>query len=196
MLHHEQPAPRHGGAVGRQVLQEEPSAHLPRPQGDLPTSAFQTVLLNAAASEDLTEQSCARYAQQHGQTSCGMNCLPMLLCVASSRLLCQALASCCILDMDCATLPLLLMHSFASAELGCQATHNDCAWCMLSPRGTSLQCHLLDLCEDVVGGAQDAEWHLTNETKDIYPDFVKMAESFSVPAKRVLRPEELRPAIR
>lgn len=43
---------------------------------------------------------------------------------------------------------------------------------------------------------QDAEWHLTNEVKDIYPDFVKMAESFSVPAKRVLRPEELRPAIR
>ena len=37
---------------------------------------------------------------------------------------------------------------------------------------------------------------MTNETKDIYPDFVKMAESFSVPAKRVLRPEELRPAIR
>ena len=51
-------------------------------------------------------------------------------------------------------------------------------------------------CECVDGGAQDAEWHLTNETKDIYPDFVKMAESFSVPAKRVLRPEELRPAIR
>ncbi|DBA69448.1 hypothetical protein WJX79_010912 [Trebouxia sp. C0005] len=45
-------------------------------------------------------------------------------------------------------------------------------------------------------GHRDAEWHLTNETKDIYPDFVKMAESFSVPAKRVLRPEELRPAIR
>lgn len=43
---------------------------------------------------------------------------------------------------------------------------------------------------------QDAEWHLTNEVKDIYPDFVKMAESFSVPAKRILRPEELRPAIR
>lgn len=45
-------------------------------------------------------------------------------------------------------------------------------------------------------GLQDAEWHLTKEVKDIYPDFVKMAESFSVPAKRVLRPEELRPAIR
>ena len=43
---------------------------------------------------------------------------------------------------------------------------------------------------------QDAEWHLTNEVKDIYPDFVKMADSFSVPAKRVLRPEDLRPAIR
>ena len=45
-------------------------------------------------------------------------------------------------------------------------------------------------------GLQDAEWHLTKEVKDIYPDFVKMAESFSVPAKRVLRPDELRPAIR
>ena len=45
-------------------------------------------------------------------------------------------------------------------------------------------------------GMQDAEWHLTNEVKDIYPDFVKMADSFSVPAKRVLRPEDLRPAIR
>jgi len=60
----------------------------------------------------------------------------------------------------------------------------------------SLQCQLHGLCECVDGGAQDAEWHLTNETKDIYPDFVKMAESFSVPAKRVLRPEDLRPAIR
>ena len=43
---------------------------------------------------------------------------------------------------------------------------------------------------------QDAEWHTTHEIKDIYPDFVKMAQAFSVPAKRVLRPEELRPAIR
>ena len=59
-----------------------------------------------------------------------------------------------------------------------------------------LQCQLRGCCEYFAGGAQDAEWHLTNETKDIYPDFVKMAESFSVPAKRVLRPEELRPAIR
>lgn len=47
-----------------------------------------------------------------------------------------------------------------------------------------------------VSCVQDAEYHLTKEVKDIYPDFVKMAESFSVPAKRVLRPEELRPAIR
>ena len=43
---------------------------------------------------------------------------------------------------------------------------------------------------------QDAEYHTSHEVKDIYPDFVKMAASFSVPAKRVLRPEELRPAIR
>ncbi len=109
-----------------------------------------------------------------------------------------ALSSARILDMDCAILPLPLplMHFFASAEFRCQATHNDCACCMLWPRGRSLQCLLHDLCECVDGGAQDAEWHLTNETKDIYPDFVKMAESFSVPAKRVLRPEDLRPAIR
>ncbi len=45
-------------------------------------------------------------------------------------------------------------------------------------------------------GLQEAEWHLTNDIKDIYPDFVKMAESFSVPSKRVLKPEDLRPAIR
>lgn len=44
--------------------------------------------------------------------------------------------------------------------------------------------------------AQDAEYHLTKEVTDIYPDFVKMAESFSVPAKRVINPEDLRPAIR
>lgn len=67
---------------------------------------------------------------------------------------------------------------------------------MLWHTGRSLQRCLHGLCGYFVGGAQDAEWHLTNETKDIYPDFVKMAESFSVPAKRVLRPEELRPAIR
>jgi len=42
--------------------------------------------LNAAACEDLIQQSCARYTQQHGQTSCGMNCLPMLLCERSTAL--------------------------------------------------------------------------------------------------------------
>jgi thiamine pyrophosphate-dependent acetolactate synthase large subunit-like protein len=44
--------------------------------------------------------------------------------------------------------------------------------------------------------AQEAEYHVTGDVKDIYPDFVKMAEAFGVPAKRVTRPEELRPALR
>eukprot|EP01025_Chloroclados_australasicus_P045571 TRINITY_DN4992_c0_g1_i2.p2 TRINITY_DN4992_c0_g1~~TRINITY_DN4992_c0_g1_i2.p2 ORF type:complete len:351 (+),score=46.88 TRINITY_DN4992_c0_g1_i2:123-1175(+) len=44
-------------------------------------------------------------------------------------------------------------------------------------------------------GRREAEYHQTNEVKDIYPDFVKMAESFSLPAERVLKPSELRPAI-
>lgn len=57
-------------------------------------------------------------------------------------------------------------------------------------------CRCVVSVPDELRAVQDAEWHLTNEVKDIYPDFVKMAESFSVPAKRVLRPEELRPAIR
>ena len=33
------------------------------------------------------------------------------------------------------------------------------------------------------------------DLKDIYPDFVMMANSFGVKAKRVSKPEELRPAI-
>jgi thiamine pyrophosphate-dependent acetolactate synthase large subunit-like protein len=45
-------------------------------------------------------------------------------------------------------------------------------------------------------GLQEAEWHVTKELKDIYPDFVKMADAFGVPAKRVTHPDELRPAIR
>ena len=43
--------------------------------------------------------------------------------------------------------------------------------------------------------ARAAEYHLTGEATDIYPDFVKMAESFGVPSERVFRPEELRPAV-
>ena len=45
-------------------------------------------------------------------------------------------------------------------------------------------------------GRKEAEWHTSNDQKDIFPDFVKMAEAFGVPAKRITKPEELRPAIR
>lgn len=45
-------------------------------------------------------------------------------------------------------------------------------------------------------GKRDAAYHETGELEDVYPDFVKMADSFGVAAQRVTRPEELRPAIR
>lgn len=45
-------------------------------------------------------------------------------------------------------------------------------------------------------GRRESEYQETKATEDIYPDFVKMAESFSVPAKRVFKPSELRAAIR
>jgi acetolactate synthase I/II/III large subunit len=45
-------------------------------------------------------------------------------------------------------------------------------------------------------GRREAEWHISKDIKDIYPDFVKMAEAFGVPAKRVMHPSELRPAIK
>eukprot|EP01024_Parvocaulis_polyphysoides_P071710 TRINITY_DN8968_c0_g1_i1.p1 TRINITY_DN8968_c0_g1~~TRINITY_DN8968_c0_g1_i1.p1 ORF type:complete len:195 (+),score=21.97 TRINITY_DN8968_c0_g1_i1:116-700(+) len=45
-------------------------------------------------------------------------------------------------------------------------------------------------------GRRDAEYHQTGKPEDIYPDFVAMAKSFNVPANRVIKPEELRPAIR
>ena len=37
---------------------------------------------------------------------------------------------------------------------------------------------------------------MSQDEKDIFPDFVKMAEAFGVPAKRVKHPDELRGAIR
>jgi acetolactate synthase I/II/III large subunit len=40
-----------------------------------------------------------------------------------------------------------------------------------------------------------AEYHVSKKPEDIYPDFVKMSESFGVPAERVFTPEELRPAV-
>ncbi|KAG7667139.1 hypothetical protein KSW81_000881 [Nannochloris sp. 'desiccata'] len=45
-------------------------------------------------------------------------------------------------------------------------------------------------------GRREAEWHVSKDIKDIYPDFVKMAEAFGVPSKRVMHPSELRPAIK
>ena len=45
-------------------------------------------------------------------------------------------------------------------------------------------------------GKKETEWHVTQDPGDIFPDFVKMAEAFGVPGKRVFHPSELRPAIR
>lgn len=45
-------------------------------------------------------------------------------------------------------------------------------------------------------GLQEAEYQVTKSIEDIYPDFVKMAESFGVPARRITHPNELRSAIR
>lgn len=43
---------------------------------------------------------------------------------------------------------------------------------------------------------QESEYQVTKEVADIYPDFVKMAEAFGVPARRVMDLSELRGAIR
>jgi acetolactate synthase-1/2/3 large subunit len=45
-------------------------------------------------------------------------------------------------------------------------------------------------------GRKEDEWHITKNPEHIFPDFVKMAEAFGVPAKRIMHPDELRPAIR
>ena len=39
---------------------------------------------------------------------------------------------------------------------------------------------------------QGGEYQVTGDVKDIFPDFVKMAAAFNVPAKRVQHPSELR----
>ena len=44
--------------------------------------------------------------------------------------------------------------------------------------------------------SQEAEFHITQEETDIYPDFVTIARGFGVPSKRVRHPSELRAAIR
>ena len=45
-------------------------------------------------------------------------------------------------------------------------------------------------------GKKEAEWHVSKDIKDIFPNFVMMAESMGVPARRVMHPSELRGAIR
>lgn len=39
---------------------------------------------------------------------------------------------------------------------------------------------------------QEGEYQVTGNVQDIFPDFVKMADAFKVPAKRVTHPSELR----
>jgi acetolactate synthase-1/2/3 large subunit len=45
-------------------------------------------------------------------------------------------------------------------------------------------------------GLREKEYHVSGDLKDIYPDFVMMATAFGVKARRVSKPEELRPAIK
>jgi acetolactate synthase-1/2/3 large subunit len=45
-------------------------------------------------------------------------------------------------------------------------------------------------------GHREGDYQKSGLMSDIYPDFVMMAQSFGVPAKRVTKPEELRPAIK
>jgi acetolactate synthase-1/2/3 large subunit len=45
-------------------------------------------------------------------------------------------------------------------------------------------------------GKREAEFHVTKDPRDIFPDFVMMAASMGVPGRRVFTPAELRGAIR
>jgi len=45
-------------------------------------------------------------------------------------------------------------------------------------------------------GKREGEWHVSQEVKDIYPDFVKMAESFGVNSRRVFNKEEFKTAVK
>ena len=44
-------------------------------------------------------------------------------------------------------------------------------------------------------GLKGKEWHKSEEEVDIYPDFVKMSESYGIPARRVIHKGDLRAAI-
>ncbi|GAB4818291.1 hypothetical protein N2152v2_005337 [Parachlorella kessleri] len=45
-------------------------------------------------------------------------------------------------------------------------------------------------------GKKDGDYQKSKKVEDIYPDFPMMAQSFGVPARRVIHPDDLRPAIR
>jgi len=45
-------------------------------------------------------------------------------------------------------------------------------------------------------GRKEDEWHMTKNPEHNFPDFVKMEGAFVVPAKRMMHPDELGPAIR
>ncbi|KAK2079712.1 Agglutinin-like protein 1 precursor [Prototheca wickerhamii] len=44
-------------------------------------------------------------------------------------------------------------------------------------------------------GRKESEYQETKDAKDIFPDFITMAKSFGIPARRIFHPSELRPAI-
>lgn len=44
-------------------------------------------------------------------------------------------------------------------------------------------------------GKSESEWHVTHDEADIYPNFPAMANSFGVPSKRIIKKEDVRPAI-
>jgi thiamine pyrophosphate-dependent acetolactate synthase large subunit-like protein len=39
---------------------------------------------------------------------------------------------------------------------------------------------------------QEGDYQVSGQEADVYPDFVKLAGAFGVPAKRVMHPSELR----
>ena len=43
---------------------------------------------------------------------------------------------------------------------------------------------------------QEGEYHVSKLESDVYPDFVMMAKSCGVPGRRVVRPADLREAVR
>lgn len=45
-------------------------------------------------------------------------------------------------------------------------------------------------------GSKEGDYQVSGQEADVYPDFVKLAGAFGVPAKRVMHPSELRAAIR